>query len=93
MDYLVGDNRYSFNYQELKSDYVEYSLMSDTDFLKRLPQILHFACMVAYLKNLQSEATVGDEGIIHQLVHVLTGTANHSLSEIRQQFSSICELV
>lgn len=77
--YLVENSQYSISYQNLRNDYLKYCLMSDEDFLKHLKDILHFACIVCWMKE-RSEAALRDDGVIHQLVHIL-GKVNCDMNE------------
>lgn len=70
MEYLVNGNKYSFSYRELKEKYYELSFLPLEDFLARLGEVLHFCCIVSYIKEVNI-STLGDEGLIHQLVHLL----------------------
>ena len=96
MEYILqpGNNRYSLSYQRLKEDYWKYRLMSNSEFLKSLPEILHFACIVGWMKELGPDSTLSDEGIIHQLVHLLTGTTGPSVNmeDIREQFEELLNI-
>jgi len=92
MIYLVGDKKYELRYSELKADFERYSAMSDDDFLASLPQIIHFAVMIGYLKELPSSCLLADNGIIHELVHLLDGT-DADLAEVRELFDTVLRLV
>lgn len=94
MTYLCNDQRFHFSYPYMEVLFNKYKSYSDEEFIKDIPNILHFACFVSYLKELGIEATVGDEGIIHQLVHLLTETEGPSvqLAEIREQFNLLMRL-
>ena len=72
MTYLCNDHQFYFSYPEFEELFRKFKGYSDEEFKNDLPNILHFACFVSYLKELPIEATVGDYGIIHQLVHLLT---------------------
>lgn len=76
MDYLVEGKRYILSYSDLKTDYLDYVSMPDDQFFNDIPKVLHFVCVVSYLKEIPSNILVSDEGIIHQLVHLLDGTSN-----------------
>ena len=97
MEYLVGDKRFSFSYQGLFEDYVRYSRMNDAEFLENIVPILHFTCFVCYLKEIPTGCCLVDNGIIHQLVHLLQEEtrpqALRELEDIRDTFNKVCELV
>jgi hypothetical protein len=54
----------------------DYSILSDSLFLENLPAITHLACYLSFIalksKMISIEDIVGDEGIVHQLVHLMT---------------------
>lgn len=70
MEYIVENKKYSLSYQELKGKYLELSILTTEEFKKRLPEILHFSCIVSYLKEFGNES-FSDEGLVHQLCHLL----------------------
>jgi hypothetical protein len=106
LTYLPNDplpsSKYGFSYQQLRDDYLRYRLMSDDDFLSHLVDILHFACYVAYVKELLTQWVLADTGIVHELVHLLIEERNQregrkewqvtttSLKEIRDLFDRDC---
>lgn len=87
IEYLSGDSKFSLSYQELREHYLNFCDMSDADFLQKLPDALHLACMICFLKETPSYVCLTDKGIIHELVHLLKkdGTTT-SLQEIRNLF-------
>lgn len=93
MQYNVDTEKYGFSYQELKLDYEKYSKMQDTDFIHNIPKILHFACFVCYLKEIPSQVLLVDNGLIHELIHLLNGVNFHKIKEIRELFDLHCKLV
>lgn len=72
--------KYGFSYQELRDDYRRFALMGDDDFLANLLDILHFAVYVSYIKEVQTRWVLADNGIIHELVHLLMEQRNRALS-------------
>lgn len=95
--YLVNTDEYSLSYQELKNSYHNYRSLTNEDFIRRIKEILHFACIVIWMKE-RSEYALRDDGVIHQLIHLL-GKVNCDMSEeellkiVRDRFNSDCELV
>lgn len=93
---------YSFSYQELRDDYRRFYLMSDDEFLGNLLDILHFTVYVSYIKEGQARWLLADNGIIHELVHLLMEERNRahgydkprvtdtSLEKIRDLFNRDC---
>jgi len=71
MEYLINGNKYNLSYVELRDKYNEICSLSLQSFLARLPEVLHLACVISFLKEIPNEHIVGDEGLIHELVHLL----------------------
>lgn len=94
MEYKVGNSTFSLSYQELRNDYFYYKNLSDADFMKNLIKALHFACIVSYLKENSLESTVGDKGIIHEMIHLLDIPDEPliDLQEIRNLFNEVLYL-
>lgn len=96
IDYIVGDATYSFDYQELKREYRRLCLLPDEQFTKELPAALHFAVFVCWVKGLSAQYVLRDDGIIHQLVHLLhlpdEPIITCELPQIRQLFTEQLEL-
>lgn len=94
IEYTTKQRPFSFDYQELKDDYVNACLMSDEDFKSDIPEILHLSCIICYIKGLSNDDTIGDCGIIHELIHLLNfpDDPNTNLSEIRALFNETCKL-
>lgn len=98
--YLPDDpessGRYGFSYQQLREDYRRFTLMSDEEFLKNLLDILHFTVFVAYVKELQTQWTCSDTGVIHELIHLLMEqklgeeVTTTPLNKIRDLFNRDC---
>lgn len=100
MEYLVNNHKYSLSYEELKYDYQEHLDMTDEEFFGDIPRVLHLVCIICYLKETSAHILLEDEGLIHQLVHMLdSNTKSEPLidnpqvrREIRESFKVICEL-
>lgn len=69
--YVVDGLQYMLSYQDLKAKHEELCALTDASFLERLPEALHLACMICYLKETPSYICLSDTGIIHELVHLL----------------------
>lgn len=89
MDYLVDGLKYSFSYKELKSKYNEIVLMSDSDFIDNISEVLHFACFVSYFKELPNIQTISDVGIIHELIHLLHIPEETDVKRVRKLFERL----
>jgi len=96
LDYLIENHRYVLEYSKLKEDFERYHAMHDEEFLNNLIPVLHFVCVVSYLKETPGQVLTNDEGLIHQLVHLLDEQtkpdALHELRAIRMRFDSLCRL-
>lgn len=104
--YLPNDplpgGKYGFSYQQLRDDYLRYTMMTDEEFYEDLLNILHFACFVCYVKEKQTQWVLADTGIVHELVHLLMEKQNRkdkkpdptvtdtSLEKIRDLFNYDC---
>ena len=78
---------FSLDTELLASDFRRFTTMNHAEFLRALPDAIHFACLVSWWKGFGQDA-VSDVGIVHQLVHLLTipGEPMIDLVEIRDQF-------
>ena len=83
------DKFYTFSYSELRQMYFKYKNMNDDDFEKNILDILHFSCFVCWVKELPNEVTIGDMGLIHEMVHFLT-VKTVSIKEILALFMKVC---
>jgi hypothetical protein len=94
MTYLSGKTQYNFVYSDLRELFNKYSAFTDEEFMVNLIEILHFSCFVCYLKGYETETTLSDEGIIHQLVHLLhiPDEPVIDLQEIREQFNNLIKI-
>ena len=71
MDYLINDHIYSYSYKDLRERYKNFLGLSDDEFNNRLNDALHLAIMICFVKEVPSSVCLSDEGIIHQLSHLL----------------------
>lgn len=97
LDYLVphhgDDRRFHLSYTELRDSYLHFVALSDDDFITSLPRALHLACVISWLKELPPDATLGDYGIVHRLVHLMTDAEDKDeLPDIREQYNRMLEL-
>ena len=96
LEYIVDGKKYLFSYQKLRENYHEFIQLTDDEFINRLPEILHFACFVCYIKELGPECCLSDEGILHQLIHLLHFKSWQSdfsrIQPIRDLFKLVLEL-
>lgn len=89
MDYLVNGKTYSLSYQELRESHASFVAMSDQEFLEALPAALHIATFLCWFKELPASSVLADDGIIHQLAHLLhiPDEPLIDLAEIRKAFN------
>lgn len=95
---LEGSSRtYDFSYREIKDHYQDILSLTDEEFLDRLPEALHLAVYICFIKEVPGKHCLSDTGIIHMLAHLLHDKAetllHHSLSEIREEFRTVLMLV
>ncbi|CAL1518148.1 hypothetical protein [Chitinophaga sp. MM2321] len=93
MDYLIEETKYSLSYQQLKQQHEELCSIANGPFITRLPEALHLACIICYLKEYDHQV-LSDHGIIHQLVHLLNHEENaiRDIKQIRKQFNEVLYL-
>lgn len=93
IEYLSEGTKFSLSYQELREHYLNFCDMSDDEFLEKIPDALHLACIICFLKEIPTYICLTDKGIIHELVHLLkeNGTTT-SLEEIRDSFKQTLSL-
>ncbi|SDY30561.1 hypothetical protein [Pseudomonas sp. NFIX28] len=96
MEYLIGNNQYAASYQELREERARFTQMTDKRFLKELPAALHFAVFVCWFKELPSSVVLSDEGIVHQMAHLIhlkdEPLVMARLGEIRELFNKQLQL-
>ncbi|AZC88402.1 hypothetical protein C4K29_2099 [Pseudomonas chlororaphis subsp. piscium] len=96
MDYVIGGREYSASYQELREEHARFVQMTDKRFLKELPAALHFAVFVCWFKELPASQVLSDEGIVHQLAHLIhlrdEPLVMTRLGEIRELFNKQLQL-
>lgn len=93
IEYILNDRKYAFSYSELRESYLQFLQMSDEEFVKRLPEAAHLACVISFLKEFGQWA-ISDVGIVHELIHLMHipdgNTA--SLRDIRRIFEDQLKL-
>lgn len=61
--------------EELNPDFKK---LNDYEFLIELPRIIHSACFLSYIAfksgKISIEELIGDNGILHELIHLLNGS-------------------
>ena len=95
MEYIVDGKNYILSYQELRESYYEYIGLSDYEFLDRIIEVLHFVCIVSYLKEIPGYLLVNDRGLVHLIAHILDLKDNAPKEEfdlMRERFNSLMKL-
>lgn len=93
MKYLVqcskGDREFEVSYQNLKKDYETYVSMSDESFFNCLTEILHFSCLMSCFKEIPAGVVLSDEGVIHEIAHILSGVGAVEKEVLREKFNKV----
>ncbi len=94
VDYLVNDRKYGVSYSDLRERHISCCAMTDAEFVGKLPEVLHLACIIAWFKELPTDHVLSDEGVIHQLVHLLHIPSCELvvLADVRKQFAEDLKL-
>jgi hypothetical protein len=94
IEYSFGEKKYGISYQHLKMKYEQFVSMTDSQFLLDLPNALHLACIICYLKEEPNERSVSDVGIIHELVHLMCipDITEQEIKEARELFKTVLQL-
>lgn len=101
MDYIVQDingnkHTYYLSYEQLKEQFHKFSSMSDSEFFDNVPKILHFVCIVSFLKEIPSSVLLSDNGLLHELIHTLCNVAPEFIvqrhKDIRKSFDLLMKL-
>jgi hypothetical protein len=69
--YKIGNTLYGMDIVSLRNDYQRFIEMTDEQFAENLVQAAHYAVFVSFYKNLTPLQSIGDEGVVHQLIHLL----------------------
>lgn len=90
-EYRVGDRLFAYDEKSLRYAFNTYKNYSDEEFLEDIPNILHYAVYVCWIKEVPSDDCLADDGIVHELVHLLNeNTIKHTdLQRIRKNFNKI----
>lgn len=93
IEYLVGDKKYALSYSELRDNYWQFVQMPDEEFMKRLVEAAHLACVISFLKE-SGQWAVADTGIVHELIHLMHIPEGNtaSLRDIRKLFEEQLKL-
>ena len=94
MDYFVEGEKYGLSYTTLREQYHRFCEMTDEEFGSVLLEVARFACVVGWFKELPNNATIGDGGIVHELLHYMSEPKEplYNLEEIRKKFADYLNL-
>ena len=94
MEYTINNKKYSVSKSELQKEYQKVVAYTDIEFLENIASIAHLACIISFYKDLPNVETLSDEGIVHQLIHLMDipNEPLIDLQEIRCLFNKIMEL-
>ena len=87
------EDTYIISYLSLKEEYLRFVDMSDREFTDSIVEAAHFACICCWFKGIGPEASIGDRGIIHELLHYELGEGSISLVRLREEFNETLKLV
>lgn len=92
--YQIDDRTFQLSYAELRELYQGACSLTDEEFRAALPEVLHLACVIAWVKEVSADVLLNDRGLIHQLAHLLHIPDNPliNLQEVREQFARTLEL-
>jgi len=94
MEYIVDGKHFILSYQEIREHYSIFCGLTDQEFKIRLPEAIHLACVICFLKEIPTYICLSDCGIVHELAHALTIGENNTttFSEIRKLFEEQLKL-
>ena len=94
MKYLIEGIQYHLSYTELRDKYREMRELSDEEFLDKIPEAMHLACVICYLKETPLQHCLSDMGVIHELAHLIHIKEDTiaDLPRIRATFDHVLEL-
>ena len=87
--YKVGNREFVYDHKSLQYAFSTYRGCTNEEFLENIVDILHFAVYMCWLKEIPSDECLADDGIIHELVHLLQENTikNSNLENIRKKFN------
>jgi hypothetical protein len=92
--YKVNDHTFGFSYQQCKQQADRINAMTDDEFMQILPEALHLAVFVCWVKEYPADYLLSDHGLIHELVHLLhIPDATRNIREIREEYKRVVCLI
>lgn len=88
------DKIFDLSYKELRTKYEEFVSLPDDEFRNRLPEAIHLACFICWVKEVPTQHCLGDYGVIHMLAHVLhiPNDVKGEWQELRENFKNTLKL-
>lgn len=86
---------YTYSYTEMREHYQRVIAMTDEEFKESLPEINHLTCAICFFKEIKADRLLRDDGIIHQLAHLMhiADEPILNIQIIRNLWKTECELV
>tara|TARA_Y100001938_G_C8051618_1_gene412098 strand:- start:1008 stop:1319 length:312 start_codon:yes stop_codon:yes gene_type:complete len=93
-EYKRGDKTYIYDAKVLEFQYNTFKNMTNDEFIENIIDALHFACYVSWLNKLNTDQTLADNGIIHELVHLTKKNTRQyqNISETRKKFNKMLKI-
>jgi len=94
LKYVVADPDVVVTHAQMRGEYNWFEGIDDVTFMQNLQRAFFFADLVACVKGLSLEQTVGEEGILHRLTVLMEFGADSGLelSVVREQFSELLHI-
>lgn len=74
----------------------DFKELTNSEFLLKLPEVIHTYCFISYLALKQNRSSIedilGDEGVIHELSHLLTKTIDVTDKQVNKIRRSLAKL-
>ena len=77
------------SYSGLRSDFNRYTAMTDDEFMASAHTALHFAIFCSWFKESTSQQVLADDGVIHELYHLLAEREGWAVEGVRKRLGEI----
>ena len=93
-EYKKENKTFLYDYDLLMFQYKKFLSMSNEEFIENILDAVHFACYVSYVKKLDTEETLSDTGIIHELVHLTKENTRpyQDINKTRKKFNKLLKV-
>lgn len=93
-EYKKENKTFLYDYELLMFQYNKFVGMSNKEFIDNILEAVHFACYVSYLNKLNTEQTLSDTGIIHELIHLTKENTRpyQNLNKTRKKFNKLLKI-